>query len=71
MEREVGKGALNGIMEKSLKGNGSRERRMGLEFGNLPEEIFMKASGKTTGKTAKDITSIKEAQSIEALLKSF
>lgn len=70
MEKEVDKDVLNGIMAKSLKENGSRERKTGLEFGSLPEGIFMKASGKTTGKMARDNISIKEAQSIEALSKS-
>lgn len=71
MEREVGKDDLSGIMEKSLKENGSKERKMGLEFGSLQEAIFMKASGRTIDKTVKDTMCTKEAQSIEALSKSF
>lgn len=71
MEREVDKDDLNGIMEKCLKENGSREKKADLEFGGLLEAIFIKANGRTTGKTARDTIFIKEGQSIEALLKNF
>lgn len=70
MVREVEKDVLNGIMAKSLKENGRKERKMDLEFGSLLVVIFMKASGRTIGKTARDTMSIKVAQSIEALSKS-
>ena len=71
MEREVEKDVSSGIMEKSLKENGSKERKMGLECGNLLEVIFMKASGRIIDKTVRDTMCTKEAQNIEALSNSF
>lgn len=70
MEREVEKDDFNGIMAKSLKENGRKERKMDLEFGSLLVVIFMKASGRTIGKMVRDTMFIKVAQSTEALSKS-
>lgn len=61
----------SGIMEKFLKENGNRERKMGLEFGDLLVAISIKDNGRIIGKTARDTMFIKEAQSIEGLLKNF
>lgn len=45
MAKEKDMGHLNGTMVKYSKANGKTVPRMGLELGNHPKEIFMRANG--------------------------
>lgn len=49
---------FSGTMENFLRENGGMVRKMGLESGNLLEEIFMKETGFSIGSTGKVFTSI-------------
>jgi hypothetical protein len=59
-----------GVMEKHMKENGVWEKRMAMEFGDLPRETIMKANGKKIFKVGRDVTIIKDARCIGDTLKT-
>ena len=70
-EKGMELGNLVGQKENSSRESGNLGRKMAMESGNPRKETSMKASGKTTGKTAKGPISIQEVQNIQVTSKTF
>lgn len=70
-EKGMGTASISGTMGKSSKDSGRMAKRMDLEYGGLPREITIRASGRIIGSMARDIMCISVGRSIEATLRNF
>lgn len=69
--KELVVAVLCGGMERNLRENGARVRRMDGEYGNPPKEIVTRESGGTTNKMAEVATSTQGHRSSVVILRIF